>query len=432
MTASKEAKYDTFTITSADGKRTADFNNGDFKIIGFDYFENILSPYITGSATLVSTNNSVSSEEDRQERLSSLYTGLPLRAGCVVKIKVTPELGDPLKLDLHVTHVEQASKSSSEVLHIKLASKIAILNETTKIERSFRLGISDIARKIIREDLKIRRNKIVIDKTSNPTTYVVGMRKRPFDLLLMLAQQSVPKKTSNPGYFCYETKNGFHFVSADTLINQDPYPYSYHYAGGNQSTAENKDDSNNYKVSDLKVKKDQHFLDQIRFGMYSTKNIFFNPSTNGFTEITISADVDGKFPSLGKRKDTPKIIKDEYALGKKYHRIQTAILDAGSSEESKSINNSPEMYYAAATARYNILFAQETNITVPCNTLLDAGTAIDLQIESISDQKEQGPDPVQSGKYIISSLRHHFDSDRSLTSMKLIRAGYGLHFTTEE
>ncbi len=89
------------------------------------------------------------------------------------------------------------------------------------------------------------------------------------------------------------------------------------------------------------------------------------------------------------------------------------------------------MYYAAATARYNILFAQETVITVPCNTLLDAGGVIDLQIESISDNKEQGVDPVRSGKYIISSIRHHFSSEKSLTSMKLIRAGYGLHFTTE-
>ena len=431
MTATKEASYDKFTITSADGKRTADYNNGDFKIITFDYFENILSPHITASATLTSTNNSVPSEEDRQDRLSSLYTGLPLRAGCVVNVKVKPELGDGLDLELHVVGVEQAAQSSSEIIHIKLASKIAIVNETTKIERSYNLSPSDIAKKIIKEDLKIEKNKTIIDKTSNPSTYVVGMRKRPFDLLLMLAQQSVPKKTSNPGYFCYETRNGFHFVSADTLINQDPYPYKYHYNGANKSTAETGDEENNYKVSDLKVKKDQNFLEQIRFGMYSTKNIFFNPATNGFTEITISADVDGKFPALGKKKDTPKIIKDEYAIGKKYHRIQTAILDAGSNGENVSINNSPEMYYAAATARYNILFAQETIVTVPCNTLLDAGGVIDLQIESISDNKEQGVDPVRSGKYIISSVRHHFSSEKSLTSMKLIRAGYGLHFTTE-
>ncbi len=115
MTATKEAKYDKFTITSADGKRTADFNNGDFKIITFDYFENILSPHITASATLTSTNDSVPSEEDRQDRLSSLYSGLPLRAGCIVNVKVKPELGDAIDLELYVVGVEQASESTSEI-----------------------------------------------------------------------------------------------------------------------------------------------------------------------------------------------------------------------------------------------------------------------------------------------------------------------------
>ena len=147
MTATKDAKYDKFTITSADGKRTADFNNGDFKIITFDYFENILSPHITASATLTSTNDSVPSEEDRQDRLSSLYSGLPLRAGCIVNVKVKPELGDAIDLELYVVGVEQASESTSEIIHIKLASKIAIVNETTKIERSYNLSISDIAKK---------------------------------------------------------------------------------------------------------------------------------------------------------------------------------------------------------------------------------------------------------------------------------------------
>ena len=40
---------------------------------------------------------------------------------------------------------------------MKLASEIAILNETTKIEKSYNLGISDIARKIMKEDLKIKK-----------------------------------------------------------------------------------------------------------------------------------------------------------------------------------------------------------------------------------------------------------------------------------
>ena len=80
--AAQASKFDKFTITSADGSKQVDANNGDFKWLSFDYFENILSPSISGSTTIVATNNAVASiGEDRQERYTSLYSGLPLRAG---------------------------------------------------------------------------------------------------------------------------------------------------------------------------------------------------------------------------------------------------------------------------------------------------------------------------------------------------------------
>ena len=181
------------------------------------------------------------------------------------------------------------------------------------------------------------------------------------------------------------------------------------------------------KVAAITVKKDQNFLDQIRLGMYSSKNIFFNPSTLKFTDINISADLGEDFPSL--EKSSPKVLKEQSNLGKRYHRVQTAVLDPGADEESKKVNNSPEYYYAAATARYNILFAQELRATIPCNTALQAGISINLQVESLTENKVQGVDQVRSGKYIISGLRHHFDSDQSTTSLKLIRSHYGLHLT---
>ena len=50
-------------------------------------------------------------------------------------------------------------------------------------------------------------------------------------------------------------------------------------------------------------------------------------------------------------------------------------------------------------------------------------------VEDTSEKKEQGPDQVRSGKYIVYALRHHFDGEKSVTSMMLIRDSYGLHFT---
>ena len=75
------------------------------------------------------------------------------------------------------------------------------------------------------------------------------------------------------------------------------------------------------------------------------------------------------------------------------------------------------------------MFSQKVQVTVPCNTDLHAGSNIKMIVEDTSENKEQGPDQVRRGKYIVQALRHHFDGERSVTSMMLIRDSYGLHFT---
>ena len=52
---------------------------------------------------------------------------------------------------------------------------------------------------------------------------------------------------------------------------------------------------------------------------------------------------------------------------------------------------------------------------------------MNLLVEYIGDNKSQGPDQKQSGKYIIESLCHYFEPEKSITSLTLIRDSYGLH-----
>ena len=54
------------------------------------------------------------------------------------------------------------------------------------------------------------------------------------------------------------------------------------------------------------------------------------------------------------------------------------------------------------------------------------------EIERQGDDKELGGlDEHTSGKYLILHLCHHFDTERSFTSMTLARDTYGLHIKDE-
>ena len=436
------AKYEIFKIRSADGKNEVDIQKGQFRIGNIYYYENILSPYITGIITIISTSSAAQSKEDTQERLGSLHTSLPLEAGCEIFMKIKDTIGKGLDFSskrntfkrLYVNEVQVIDKSStSEILQIRFISKIGVINNSRRVTKHYRGSISGSVKKILKDKFKLPNNIIKIDDSSNSYSFM-GMTKRPFDLITMLAKQTIPKNTANPGYFAFETKSGFKYISADSIVNAKPYKKTYHYDGNVQSSQQSKSDENDFKIGALTIKKDQNLVDQIRSGVYANKTIFFNPSSYQFTEIDITVENDDlfkdpKFSTLGKTPELPSILDEDFKEGNKFHRVQTAVLNIGGEKENVDPNNSPEMYYAAGTTRYNLLFSQQHSITIPCNTDLEAGDVLRIEIEDITEKKEQGPDQKASGNYIIQSLCHYFEAEKSVTSLTLIRDSYGLHFS---
>ena len=178
------------------------------------------------------------------------YNFLPLSAGCVITAKFRAGVGnetnfldfstDPFKR-LYVTEVIVINKSpTSETIVLKFISRIGWLNETTRITKHYKGKITDSVQKILTEVLTIDQNKIDIDPSANSYSFT-GMNKRPFDILFMLAKATVPSSVSNPGYFIYETKSKFHYVSADRLLKQQKYRNDYNYNGYQQSSYELKD-----------------------------------------------------------------------------------------------------------------------------------------------------------------------------------------------
>ena len=193
-----------------------------------------------------------------------------------------------------------------------------------------------------------------------------------------------------------------------------------------------------HKISSLTVYKDQLLIEQIDTGVYASKTFFFNPASYKFKEVDISVDgrklvSDKDFNTLGPDIGVPKPVSVELENGNKYHKIYTSILDVEEVGNEAKTNNSPELYHAAGAARYNMLFSQKYGITIPCNTDLEAGMAINLELENISYcSKEMGPDEKNSGTYIIQSLCHYLDSTKAVTSLEVIRDSYGLSFQRDE
>jgi hypothetical protein len=160
--------------------------------------------------------------------------------------------------------------------------------------------------------------------------------------------------------------------------------------------------------------------------------MFFNPLDFKFSNpeegLFKQSDYVKSTENLGDRLKLPKVSDgSDQTLGDIPSRMITQILDVGTLEQNVSTdkNSDPQKYQSQSLMRYNSLFTQQLNIIVPLNTNLSAGNIIECNFPKISSSDKKEFDQETSGLYMIKELCHHFDTESSYTSMKLIRDTFG-------
>ena len=132
--------------------------------------------------------------------------------------------------------------------------------------------------------------------------------------------------------------------------------------------------------------------------------------------------------TLGATPEVPVLLSDDTTqnLGTLPSRLITMVSDRGLLEFDPFIdkNSEPTRWQRQAILRYQLLFTQVLKMVVPLNTNLVAGDVINVKFLK-SDMEAQEHDRKQSGFYLIKELCHHFDSNMSLTSLKLVRDTFG-------
>ena len=439
MSASKSSSYEILTLESNDQQRTVDIRTGTVSV---DYYEDIFSPTITAKIKVANTGTSIAPKDNPDGPKQSIYHGLPLRGGERLRMKILDRGDGKLGLDfatdpskyLFVSSItDVVSETQRESFTLNLVSREAITNETTRVIKKYNTGstIDNSVKSILRDILKTDKfSDQSIEKAQNKYGFVGNLRK-PFSVLVWLAAKSVPVSSGDAtaGFVFYQTQDGFNFKSIDKLSSQEPRA-TYIESQVNRGDTER---NNDFIISDYYTDKNQNLIEKLRLGTYCSQRMFFNPLDFSFTNPS-----EGKFQldsykekikNLGKKLELPLIADDSNKqLGEVPTRILSAVVDIGTMEKDVSTekNADPGEYQAQAIMRYNVLFTQTISMTVPCNTNLRAGDTINCLFPKISKDSGDEFDLDQSGLYMIKELCHHFEPERSFTSMLLIRDTFGL------
>ena len=419
--ANAASKYEEITI-SRTKKKTGQGNQGktvtksvNGKVTSFSYYESLYSPVVTAKVIYIDSGEStkneleISGNEDVRFKIQSKYGTLDFNrqnANSGMKVKGSPQTG---------------RESNREAVFLDLVSKWEMKNKTTAVHDKYsNVTIGDPVIIILKRKLGVDYDFFSVEATKNMYDFT-GKGKSPFEIITDLARKAVPVK-GDPGFFFYETQDGFNFKSVNSLVSQEPKQV-YVYNGSFR--ADQKGDDNDFKIlKQPNFIKDQNVVTALESGTYASRNIFFNPFNKEFAErIYKINDKGGIDQALGNSVEV-----DDELTG--YIRTNKHILDIGSLKVgvSTSINNSPAEWQAKSTMRYNILHSQILQMMVPCNLELRAGDVIKVEIESLENEKcSEGVDKRQSGKYLILHLCHFFDTTKSVTSLTLVRDTYGLH-----
>jgi len=433
----KKSIFEELIIESNDQSRTVDISSGT---IAVEYFEDIFSPTITAKIKVMDTGNVIAPKENPDGDKQSIYNGLPLRGGERLSIRISGNSEKNPGLDfsknsngyLYVSSITDViSETQRESFTLHLTSRESITNETSRVPKKFNPSSTiDNSVRAILNDYLIAKKIGKIDKTSNKYGFVGNMRK-PFTILTWLASKSVPESSGSgtAGFLFYQTIDGFQFRSIDNLIEQSPKAtYTYSEATTSYDSEDKKDD-NDLKILNYITDKNQNLIEKLRLGAYSSQRLFFNPLDFNFSNTVFTYNnYSKKTKNLGKKLELPKISNSSnLGLDEVPTRIMSQILDVGTMDPgvSTSQNSDPSLHQSQSLMRYNTLFTQTMSIMVPSNTNLRAGDIIECQFPKISESDAKEYDSETSGLYMIKELCHHFDVERSYTSMKLIRDTFG-------
>ena len=443
MSAISKSIYEKFIIESADGTRNVDISAG---VIAFTYFENIFSPTLTARAIVVNTGNTVRGDDGVMQ---TVYNGLPIRGGERVLIKIAGNSNVNEGLDFSDTpsryfHVGSVTNvlidEGTETFTLNLISRETITNETVRVGKKFPTSqkISDSVTNILKNYVKTEK-EIIVDPTQNPYGFI-GNMKKPFTLITWLASKSVPgkgsSKDSSAGFLFYETKDGFNFRSIDNLIDEKPFKKKYIFT---PSVINTEDANRDFKILRYGINRNQDLIAKLERGAFSSQRYYVNPvSFKPSISVFKASDYlkESGMSKLGAKPiDLPKIDdKSDKTLGDLPTRIFVGMLDVGTVEEDASdegwnapskLNADPAKIHAQSMMRYNQLFTQVLEITIPLNSSLTAGNLITCEFPQTSQSKRKEPDPETSGLYMIKELAHYFDGKGSYSKLKLVRDSFG-------
>ena len=388
------------------------------------YAESIFSDTIEVDVTFANTVGSVNGK--------TVMEGLPLVGTEDFELAIIDPNGNDLKVKLNVNKVTVLRKDTQqEELSLRMTSEEYIRNEelTSRVVRRYDGKISEHIRKILTDNLATEKD-LFIDETSNNYNFIGNVRK-PLYVINWLSKKSIPssdgKKGKTAGFLFFQTSDGFHFKSIDSLFGQDPVRK---YIFANTPDASERTEQYVGVVVNMLPNNNIVANQKYSMGAYNTKLIAFNPFNCEYKIIEQDAFEDDDDGTVHAGKNLPKLNEKFSATPTRTTYILKDIgnLPTGKDPREQLKKNEEENFEVEqilnqSIRRYNQLCTGTMVIDIAPDFDLHAGDCIHIDVPDTGGGEN---DKQVSGKYVIASLKHRIvEGKRGVTKLGLVRDSFG-------
>ena len=387
-------------------------------------YESIDAPYISGNILMSDS--------------SGIAESLPLLGQERLLFKLrTPSHDGTVDFNNYHAIIYNIEKrfSSSDREHIILMNWTTLdhlKSARTKISASFKGTISDIVKKIIKDSNYLDSKKpLFIEPSKNIRKFVIP-NLTPFQAIKLVKEEAVSAVEGSPHYVFFETPNGYHFRSFDSLLgNRGSLSVEHKNTYRSQPPEQGNPNANIATILDWQVDDNSNSFLNTRLGMYASTLFYhdiFNKNIQKFKYNYLTDKFDRRNSmEQGEKKSGPMISQTilenkktitEFSDAKLFvhptasKELHTEGTDNNAEEwlqESRS-RELERSYFTLKIETYgdtNIMAGDLINVVIPSNKPLPP-TVTKAAIE-----------PILSGRYLITSLHHQVTPPEQMHQMVL-------------
>ena len=312
-------------------------------------------------------------------------------------------------------------------------------NQLSTVSRAYKGPVEDGVKDIVRSKKYLNSKKqLFVEQTKTNAKYVIPSLK-PFKAINFLASQAIAGKYNNAGYRFYETSQGFHFRSLESLMASNgsvarPTTFNFQSQIQNIKDTDKGDEVKNIArrmqgVIKFEFNKPVDTLANIIDGLYANKLVVhdafnktirthdFNYKDNfekGYHTETLGNETDNlkMITPDTKLNDTGKSLY-EFADSKKMVVTETSKVH-NDYEFTPSSDTIPKII--SQRAGYKNL---NLSLLVYGNTTLNAGDIINFTSPVMQPGEKPEPNPYTNGRYMIMAIKHTISVEAQRHEMTL-------------